>query len=95
MAIHYETELTAIGGFGRASGTMDYPSPGPSSADGSFVSTSGTFTTSGNLHDADFGTLTVSENRDKSTSRLIHLPVIRIHAMSKDPGEPIFGQKIP
>ncbi|MGE5273491.1 MAG: alpha/beta fold hydrolase [Verrucomicrobiota bacterium] len=39
---------------------------------------------------ADCGTLVVPENRAKSDSRLIALPVTRIKALSTNPGEPVF-----
>lgn len=39
---------------------------------------------------AECGILTVSENRDEPDSRLIALPVIRIHALGDSPTEPIF-----
>ena len=39
---------------------------------------------------ADCGTLVVHENRHKAHSRLIALPVTRIHARSANPGAPIF-----
>jgi len=39
---------------------------------------------------ADCGTLVVPENRSEPTSRLIALPVTRIHASSENPMEPIF-----
>ncbi len=39
---------------------------------------------------ADFGTLTVLENRDNPDSRLIHLPVVKIHATVEDPSAPVF-----
>src|SRR5436305_14681857 len=39
---------------------------------------------------ADCGTLVVPENRAKRRSRLIALPVIRIHARSAHPGAPVF-----
>ena len=41
-------------------------------------------------YDADCGTLVVPENRHDAGSRLIALPVTRIHARSADPAEPIF-----
>ena len=41
-------------------------------------------------YEADFGILTVLENRNKSDSRLINLPVIRIHASGANPSEPVF-----
>jgi len=39
---------------------------------------------------ADCGTLVVPENRANSTSRLIALPVISVHALTDSPAEPIF-----
>ena len=39
---------------------------------------------------ADCGTLLVPENRDDPSSRLIALPVIRIHSTGNSPTEPIF-----
>jgi len=39
---------------------------------------------------ADCGTLVVPENRNNPESRLIALPVTRVHALSDHPGEPIF-----
>ena len=41
-------------------------------------------------YEADCGTLVVSENRSNPDSRLIALPVIRIHALNDSPAEPIF-----
>ena len=43
-----------------------------------------------NEYRADCGTLVVQENRDKVDSRLIALPVTRVHASSGQPTEPIF-----
>ncbi len=39
---------------------------------------------------ADCGTLVVPENRSKLESRLIALPVTRVHALNDNPAEPIF-----
>lgn len=39
----------------------------------------------------DFGTITVQENRSQSTSRLINIPVLRIHSTTKYPAELILG----
>lgn len=41
-------------------------------------------------YDADCGTLVVPENRSDPDSRLIALPVIRVHALSDNSAEPIF-----
>jgi len=39
---------------------------------------------------AERGTLAVPENRSDPDSRLIALPVIRVHSLSDDPAEPVF-----
>ena len=41
-------------------------------------------------YEADCGTLVVPENRSNQDSRLIALPVIRVHALEDNPSEPIF-----
>ena len=50
----------------------------------------GIFETKTKQYKADYGTLVVPENRFKDDSRLIELPVIRIHSSSSNPTEPIF-----
>jgi pimeloyl-ACP methyl ester carboxylesterase len=67
-----------------------FPEPAMPAADTAFISQPGTFKTKSAEYIADFGTITVPENRNNSGSRLIHLPVIRIHARSTTPDEPIF-----
>jgi len=49
-----------------------------------------TFKPKAGEYQADCGTLVVQENRDKVDSRLIALPVIRVHASGSNPTEPIF-----
>src|SRR5205809_68026 len=48
------------------------------------------YATENGSYRADCGTLVVRENRHNSHSRLIALPVTRIHARSAKPGVPIF-----
>ena len=48
------------------------------------------YATENGSYEADCGTLVVRENRHKADSRLIALPVTRIHARSADSGVPIF-----
>jgi len=69
---------------------MSYPEPVLPLSDNAFVSYAGTFKIGSYEYDADYGTIAVPENRNKTASRLIHLPVIRIHARSATPREPIF-----
>jgi pimeloyl-ACP methyl ester carboxylesterase len=75
---------------GCGGNSITYPEPSTQKADGAFVSESGTVKIGSTEYAADFGTMTVSENRDKRTSRLIHLPYIRVHSPSRNPREPIF-----
>jgi pimeloyl-ACP methyl ester carboxylesterase len=44
----------------------------------------------GTRYQADCGTLIVAENRNNATSRLIALPITRIHSAAENPAEPIF-----
>ena len=73
------------------SNTLQYPEPSSSAKDGSFYSKAGIFEFGGKKYKADYGVISVPENRRNSKSRLIHLPVIRIHAISKNINEPLFG----
>jgi pimeloyl-ACP methyl ester carboxylesterase len=77
--------------FGCGSKKVDYPAPSAKAEGGSFVSKPGTFKFGNKNYIADYGTITVKENRSNPSSRLIHLPVIRIHARTKNTNEPIFG----
>jgi pimeloyl-ACP methyl ester carboxylesterase len=47
-------------------------------------------TRSGGHYSADCGNLIVQESRDKANSRLIALPVIRVHAADGNSAEPVF-----
>jgi pimeloyl-ACP methyl ester carboxylesterase len=57
---------------------------------GDLILESCTYATENGGYDADCGTLVVPENRADPESRLIALPVTRIHARSDQPAEPIF-----
>lgn len=70
---------------------IEYPSPSKKAINGSFVFNSATFQLGKKEYQAEYGTITVPENRSNKFSRLIHLPVIRIKAHNKNPYEPIFG----
>ncbi|MFO7448292.1 MAG: alpha/beta hydrolase [Ignavibacteriaceae bacterium] len=72
------------------SNMIEYPEASNTAKDGSFVSKTGIFRHGEKEYTADYGTITVPENRRKINSRFIHLPVIRIHARSNNPKEPIF-----
>ncbi|KKL72918.1 hypothetical protein LCGC14_2080090, partial [marine sediment metagenome] len=57
---------------------------------GDLVLQAGTYEIGEKSYQADYGTLVVPENRNKADSRLIQLPVIRIHATGESPAEPVF-----
>ena len=67
-----------------------FPDPNPALADGAFVSATNPIMIGQTEYEADFGTLTVLENRENPASRFIHLPVVRIHSSATTPLEPIF-----
>ena len=48
------------------------------------------YSTEDGSYAADCGTLSVPENRNDPQSRLIALPITRIHAQAADPAEPVF-----
>jgi pimeloyl-ACP methyl ester carboxylesterase len=48
------------------------------------------FETYSGKHNADCGTIIVQESADNADSRLIALPVIRVHASKENPVEPVF-----
>lgn len=68
-----------------------YPVPPPNPKAESFIMETKPFKIGDETYKADFGTITVPENRSKSESRLISIPFLRIHSGSKNPGVPIFG----
>ena len=73
-----------------AGNRIKYPSAPLDAKAGSLTLKSGTFKTKSASYKADYGILVVPENREKADSRLVELPVIRIHAVNKNPAEPIF-----
>ncbi len=75
---------------GCGGNSYTYPEPSAARSDGALVSDSGTVEVGSAGYETDFATITVPENRDRPVSRLIDLPVLRIHSVSKSPREPIF-----
>lgn len=78
-------------GLGCSDSNKSYPVPPAGAKADSFISEAKTFGIGSEKYEADFGTITVPENRGKPTSRLINIPFLRIHSHSKNPAEPIFG----
>jgi len=68
-----------------------YPIPPVDAEAESFVSEARSFEIGSETFKADFGAITVPENRSETTSRLINIPFLRIHSRSDNPAEPIFG----
>ena len=67
-----------------------YPSVPSDTEPDKILLKAGEFETKAAQYKADYGTLVVPENRNKAESRLIELPVIRIHSSGNGPAEPIF-----
>jgi pimeloyl-ACP methyl ester carboxylesterase len=77
--------------FGCKDRSYNYPvSPASATANSSII-VSKPFKIGSKKYEADYGTVTVPENRSKSNSHLINIPFLRIHSNSKNPVEPIFG----
>lgn len=74
-----------------SSNIIQYPEPTNPNRDENFYSEPGMFEFGEKEYRADYGTITVKENRHNDKSKLIHLPVIRIHARTENPNEPLFG----
>jgi pimeloyl-ACP methyl ester carboxylesterase len=79
-----------LSGFGCSDHKNNYPVPPSDAKADSYISEARPFEIGTETYQADFGTITVPENRSKSTSRLINIPFLRIHSRSKNPREPIF-----
>ena len=81
----------AVSACGRA-GEPRYPAPEEvaGAALGELVSRPAQVEVGGKLYDAEFGTLTVLEDRAKPEGRRIQLPVVRVHSTSSERTEPVF-----
>jgi pimeloyl-ACP methyl ester carboxylesterase len=73
--------------FGSDDGSVSVPSGAKA---GDLILERGEYATEDGSYAADRGTLVVPENRADPQSRLIALPVVRIHARSDQPAEPVF-----
>ncbi len=60
-------------------------------AEGELVLSPGTLVVGNDTLDADYGTLVVREDRSDPTSRLIHLPVLRVRAANAEDPVPLFS----
>ncbi|MFC1650206.1 alpha/beta fold hydrolase [Candidatus Latescibacterota bacterium] len=57
---------------------------------GDLILREGIFKSGENEYSADYGTLVIPENRTQNDSRLINIPVVRIHSTNDNPAEPVF-----
>jgi len=73
-----------------SSNNIQYPEPSNTAKDRSFISKEGVYKYGDKEYLTDYGTITVPENRKNPHSRLINLPVMRIHARSEKIKEPVF-----
>lgn len=69
----------------------EFPPPQKSGVSGALQSVKGVFKTAGREYSAEYCTITVPENRNSDTSRLIPLPVIRIFSPNPSRQIPIFA----
>jgi len=76
--------------FACGSKKTEYPPRSTKGEDGRIAYTSRPFKFGDEELRADYGTITVSENRNETASRFIHLPVIRIYARNTNSNPPIF-----
>src|SRR3954464_485727 len=81
--------IAGIASLGFGSGTQRLKVP-PNARPGDFVVHDCDYPTEKGNYKADCGTLVVPENRDDPATRLIALPVTRIHALSANANAPIF-----
>lgn len=77
--------------FGCAKTKISFPEPPENALADSFISETKPFVIGSETYMADFGTITVQENRTNHSSRLISIPFLRIHSKSENPSEPVFG----
>ena len=77
--------------FGCSDSRKDYPVPPADAQADSCIIETRPFEIGPEKYEADFGTITVPENRSKSASRLIHIPFLRIRSHANTPAEPIFA----
>ncbi len=80
-----------VSGFGCSDNKGRFPGPPANAAAENVVCEARPFDIGSEKYDADYGTITVPENRGASTSRLISIPFLRIHSHAKEPAEPIFA----
>ncbi|MFH0990050.1 MAG: alpha/beta hydrolase [bacterium] len=79
-----------VSGFGCSDSSKKYPVPPADAKAGNFISEAKSYKMGSKQYEADYGTITVPENRGISISRLINIPFLRINSPSKNPREPIF-----
>jgi pimeloyl-ACP methyl ester carboxylesterase len=77
--------------FGCGGSEHYYPVPRADAKADSFAIETKPFEIGSEKFEADFGTITVPENRNTPASRLIHIPFLRIRSHSNTPAEPIFA----
>lgn len=90
QTIEFLLLILLVSGFRCSDSKHAYPVAPTNAKVENFVSETKPFEIGSETYEADFGTITVPENRSKSTSRLINIPFLRIHSHSKNPAEPIF-----
>lgn len=77
--------------FGCGGEDLSFPPPSDNAAAENVVRETRQIEIGSDTFAADFGTITVPENRSTMTSRLISIPFLRIRSTARTPAEPIFG----
>lgn len=57
---------------------------------GDIILKEGVFKSGENEYKAEYGKLIIPENRNRKNSRLINIPIVKIHSISEKPVEPVF-----
>ena len=83
--------VVLLSAFGCSDSRKSFPVPPLGTKANGFIMETRPFEIASEKYEADYGTITVPENRSKSSSRFIHLPFLRIRSQSKNPAEPIFN----
>lgn len=87
----YSCLVLLLLGPGCSDDSIRYPIPPAGAKPESVVRETRPFHIGEESYTADFGVLTVPENRSRQDSRLIHIPFLRIRSHAQHPAEPVFG----
>jgi pimeloyl-ACP methyl ester carboxylesterase len=90
IALFFLLSSIILSNFACTGKKNSFPVPRADTKSESVISESRPFKLGSDTYEADFGTITVPENRSKANTRLIHIPFLRIHSHSQKTAEPMF-----